>query len=188
MKLLYKRYMKKIVTCVCLILSALAVSSCLCPPEKLDVTDCMLYDRKNGIVLELNEYAEAIEGKLGAPEEKVCLKEDGPGLGLYSLNYKNLRLNYSEYDSLVYVITTDGSKYETKRGIKVGDGISKVYKRYRKSEITAEGKYGNVDVYYIHFELSLGRKGWKDPSMRLIIRHDGKIITEISIRYDEVSL
>ena len=38
---------------------------------------------KNGIVLELNEYAEAIEGKLGAPEEKVCLKEDGHGLAIY---------------------------------------------------------------------------------------------------------
>jgi len=43
----------------------------------------MLYDRKNGIVLELNEYAEAIEGKLGAPKEKVCLKEDGHGLAIY---------------------------------------------------------------------------------------------------------
>ena len=188
MKLLYKRYMKKIVTCVCLILSALAVSSCLCPPEKLDVTDCMLYDRKNGIVLELNEYAEAIEGKLGAPEEKVCLKEDGPGLAIYSLQYTDLMVRYSERDGLVDVIATTGSEYETKRGIKVGDGISKVYKHYRKSEITAEGKYGNADAYYIDFELSLGRMGWKDPSMRLIIRHDGKIITEISIRYDEVSM
>ena len=78
-----KRMRNKIVMCVCLMLSGFGVSSCLCPPEKLDVSDCMLYDRKNGIVLELNEYAEAIEGKLGAPKEKVCLKEDGPGLAIY---------------------------------------------------------------------------------------------------------
>ena len=86
------------------------------------------------------------------------------------------------------MIAATGSEYETKRGIKVGDGISKVYKRYRKSEITAEGKYGNVDAYYIDFELSLGRKGWKYPSMRLIIRHDGEKIIRISIQYDEVLL
>ena len=179
---------KKMVICVCLILSAFAVSSCLCPPEKLDVSDCMLYDRKNGIVLELNEYAEAIEEKLGAPEEKVCLKEDGPGLAIYSLRYPDLTVRYSERDGLVDVIAVTGSDYETKRGIKVGDGISKVYKRYRKSEITAEGKYGNVDAYYIDFELSLGRMGWKDPSMRLIIRHDGEKIIRISIQYDEHSM
>lgn len=75
--------MKKMVMGLSLIWATFAVSSCLCPPEKLDVSDCMLYDRKNGIVLELNEYAEAIEGKLGAPKEKVCLKEDGHGLAIY---------------------------------------------------------------------------------------------------------
>lgn len=180
--------MKKMVICVCLILSVLAVSSCLCPPEKLDVTDCMLYDRKNGIVLELNEYAESIEGKLGTPEEKLCLKEDGPGLAIYSLQYTDLTVRYSERNGLVDVITATGSDYETKRGLKVGDAVSKVYKLYRKSEISAEGKYGDVDAYYIEFELSLGRMGWKDPSMRLIITHDGKFITEVSVQYDEHSM
>ena len=102
------------------------------------------------------------------------------------MRYTDLTVRYSERDGVVDVIAATGSEYETKRGIKVGDGISKVYKRYRKSEITAEGKYGNVDAYYIDFELSLGRKGWKYPSMRLIIRHDGEKIIRISIQYDEV--
>lgn len=104
------------------------------------------------------------------------------------LRYTDLTVRYSERDGVVDVIAATGSEYETKRGIKVGDAVSKVYKRYRKSEITAEGKYGNVDAYYIDFELSLGRKGWKYPSMRLIIRHDGEKIIRISIQYDEVSL
>lgn len=171
-----------------LILSMFFLPSCLCPPEKLDITDCMLYDRQNGIILQLNNYAEALEAKLGEPEERVCLKQDGPGRGLYSLRYKNLRMNYSEYDNLVYVISTDGAEYETKRGLRVGDKITKVYKLYPKSAITAEGKYGNIDAYYIDLELKLGIMGWKDPSMSLIITHDGKIITEISMQYDEHSM
>lgn len=50
--------MKKLVRGLLLILSIFFLQSCLCPPEKLDITDCMLYDRQNDIILELNAYAD----------------------------------------------------------------------------------------------------------------------------------
>ncbi|MGP1522994.1 MAG: hypothetical protein ACTTKC_06830 [Treponema sp.] len=180
--------MKKILRGLLLILSIFFLQSCLCPPEKLDITDCMLYDRQNDIILELNAYAEALEAKLGEPEERLCLKQDAPGDGLYSLRYKNLSIGYAERTGLVDVISTDGTEYETKRGLKVGDKITKVHKLYPQSAITAQGKYGNIDAYYIDLEFKLGIMGWKDPSMRLIITHDSKIITEISVQYDEHSM
>ena len=60
--------------------------------------------------------------------------------------------------------------------------------RERNTGLISAGCGKSESGNYIDFELSLGRMGWKDPSMGLIIRHDGKIITEISIRYDEVSM
>jgi len=158
-------------------------------PAALSEDDFALYNRKSGIELELNEHIDSIQKKLGTPIEKIYLKERSwPGFLFYTLKYENVRLQYREGIDEAYILVATGSDYETKRGLKVGDAVSRVYKLYRKSEISAEGKYGNVDAYYIDFELSLGRTGWKDPSMRLIIRHDGEKITRISLQYDEHSM
>ena len=166
--------------------------SCKISKYNLQEDDFVFYDKKNNRQIALEENIEDVNNKLGEPIEKRIIGEpDKTNKGLvytYDAVYENIVLQYSTYSNTVYWIRSiNNPTYETKRGLKVGDSVSKVYKLYAKEEIGGEGKFSDTGKTYIFFEFFLPHVGWKDPSLQMYVIHDEKKIESIELQYSEFS-
>lgn len=144
--------------------------------------DFVLHDRKNKVFVEVNETIEEIKRKLGESQE---IKRVKPNSDLYVLVYDNILIQYEASDKKAYWIRAITPDFQTRRGVKVGDTIDKVYELYTKEEIESAGKFGNSDEQYIYLKLALPRIGWKEPVIRLFFIHNGEKITRIELDYSE---
>lgn len=163
------------------ILCALFVSMSLNKTQyEFGKEDFVLHNRKNKVSLELNETVEAIKKKLGEPYEVRRVK---PNENIYDLMYDNIIIQYIESKQKAYWIRAINPDFQTRRGVKVGDAVSKVYELYTEDEISEVGKFGNSDDQYIYLFFNLEWEGWREPRFELYFIHDGTTVTKVELQY-----
>ena len=169
--------MKTKLSIIELILLIALFLSCSATGVKLEREDFVLYNVNKTIQLQLIEPFDFANSKLGAALEDVPF--NWPTSGVNRIVYENIIL-YCQKE-LNGVIWLDANKpyFKTKRGLKVGDHISKIYHLYSKEEIASENWEGKKCSVYIKCNADWLGDDYDEAVLKIIYYSDRVISIQV---------